>query len=309
MIFYRWLTLSFSLLLLFSPGAVSAKNSTGEIIAYKQVLEISTHLQLPSDVAVDGKGYIYVLDGTVNLVRVYDKKGIPLFTLGGDKMLSQPLGIDVSPAGDVLVADSGNHRLAYFALGQTTPQYLDLPSPPDGKPADPTDVCFAVDNRTFLAVDNDNHRILALDHSGAILWSRGGMGRNPGEFRFPFMMDQDEAGNIYVVEVINTRVQVLDAKGNFSQFIGEWGIEPGQLYRPKGVAVNDSNEVFVSDSYLGVIQIFDREGRLTGIVGDENGKLRKFSTPVGMTSSDSRLFVVEMFKNRITVLQRQKSEN
>ncbi|MBA3007116.1 MAG: NHL repeat-containing protein [Proteobacteria bacterium] len=309
MIFYRWLPLSFCLLLLLSAGAVSAKNSTGEIIAYKQVLEISGPLKLPSDVAVDGKGYIYVLDGTANLVRVYDKNGMPLFTFGGDEMLNQPLGIDVSPAGEVLVADSGNHRLAYFALGQTTPQYFDLPSPPDGKPADPTDVHFGINNHSFLAVDNDNHRILALDHSGAILWSRGGMGRNPGEFRFPFMMDQDDAGNIYVVEVINTRVQVLDAKGNYSQFIGEWGIEPGQLYRPKGVAVSNNDEVFVSDSYLGVIQVFDREGRLTGIVGDENGNLRKFITPVGMTLSDNRLFVVEMFKNRITVLQRQKSEN
>lgn len=304
--FYRWLTFSFSMLLLLSSGAVLAQDSTSVIVAYKQVLEISAPLQLPSDVAVDGKGYIYALDGTNNLVRVYDKNGIPLFTLGGDKMLNQPLGIDVSPAGDVLVADSGNHRLAYFALGQTTPKYLDLPSPQGGKPADPTDVLLGIDNSTFLAVDNDNHRILALDDSGAVLWSRGGMGRNPGEFRFPFMMEQDDAGNIYVVEVINTRVQVLDANGNFSHFIGEWGIEPGQLYRPKGVAINENDEVFVADSYLGVIQIFDREGRLKGIVGDENGNLRKLITPVGITVSENRLFVVEMFENRITVLQRQK---
>jgi len=306
---YRWLSISLFLLSLVSSGTVSAKDGTVKIISYKKIIEISAPLRLPSDVGVDSRGLIYALDGTANLVRVYDKNGTPLFTLGSDTMLNQPLGIDVSAAGDVLVADSGNHRLAYFSSGQTAPRYIDLPAPSGGKPADPTDVLFGIDNLTFLAVDNDNHRVLAVDDSGSILWSRGVMGRNPGEFRFPFMMERDGEGNIYVVEVINTRVQVLDPKGNFSHFIGEWGIEPGQLFRPKGVAVSDNDEVFISDSYLGVIQVFDREGRFTGIVGDEHGNLKIFITPVGMTLSGDRLFVVEMFKNRITVLQRQKLEN
>jgi sugar lactone lactonase YvrE len=129
------------------------------------------------------------------------------------------------------------------------------------------------------------------------------MGRNRDEFRFPFMIDLDDDGNLYVVEVINTRVQVLAPDGAHIRFIGDWGIEPGQFFRPKGVAVSDRNEIFVSDSYLGVIQVFSPEGQLLGIVGDETGNLVKFTTPVGLTVAGSRLFIVEMWNNRLLVLE------
>ena len=154
-------------------------------------------------------------------------------------------GIDVNSSGDVLVADSGNHRLALFTAGETVPRYIDLPTVPGDKPVDPTDAHFGLDRDNFVVVDNDNHKMVGVSRDGKLLWSCGSMGRNPEEFRFPFMMDMDRAGNIYVVEVINTRVQVLTPGGTFKRFIGEWGIEPGQFFRPKGIAVNEKGEVFV----------------------------------------------------------------
>ena len=72
------------------------------------------------------------------------------------------------------------------------------------------------------------------------------------EFRFPFLLDMDQEGNIYVVEAINTRLQVLNTEGKYITTIGGWGVEMGEFYRPKGVAVDTKNRVFVSDSYLGV---------------------------------------------------------
>jgi DNA-binding beta-propeller fold protein YncE len=153
-------------------------------------------------------------------------------------------------------------------------------------------------------VDNDSHRLVTLDRNGKRLWSKGSMGRNREEFRFPFMLDLDKDGNIYVVEVINTRVQVLAPDGSHVRFIGDWGIEPGQFFRPKGIAVSEQNEVYVSDSYLGVIQVFSREGPFLGVVGDAAGNLLKFTTPVGITIEGNRLFVIEMWKNRLLVLEK-----
>jgi DNA-binding beta-propeller fold protein YncE len=299
-----WL-LSFILFtILLFPGAIFAQDGAPHIIHYQPVLSISGSMKLPSDVAVDQSGRIYILDGTADTVRVHSPKGEPLFTMGGPGILKQPLGIDVSPAGEVLVADSGNHRLVLFPAEGKSPHYIEVPSPADGKPSDPTDVNFGPDN-TYVAVDNDNHRVVSLTHSGKLVWATGTMGRNPAEFRFPFLMDIDPSGRIYIVEAINTRLQVLEANGDFARFIGEWGIEPGQFFRPKGVVVNDNNEVFASDSYLGVIQVFKREGGLIGIIGDGKGKITKFKTPMGMAVSGNRLIVVEMFNNRVLVLERQ----
>jgi DNA-binding beta-propeller fold protein YncE len=291
-------------LLLFCVSFVSADDDLLDIIAYRQVSAINDLLHLPSDVAVDQQGRIYILDGTADTVRVYDRRGKPIFVLGGTSVLHSPLGIDVSAEGDVLVADSGNHRIVLFPADKSPALFLDIPPGPGGKLSDPTDVLFGKREGTFHVVDNDNHRLVTLNRTGKVLWSKGSMGRNPGEFRFPFMMDMDSDGNLYVVEVINTRVQVLAPEGTHIRFIGDWGIEPGQFFRPKGIAVSDRDEIFVSDSYLGVIQVFSRKGKFLGAVGDEKGNLEKFTTPVGLAISGRRLLVIEMFKNRLLVLEK-----
>jgi len=293
----------FPVLLFFASG-VLADDGLLKSIAYRQVLAINDLLRLPSDVAVDSQGRIYIVDGTAGTIRVYDRQGNTVFTFGGNSILNQPLGLDVSAEGDVLVADSGNHRLTLFPSDKGPPSFIAIPSPPGGKLSDPTDASFGKGEGIFHIVDNDNHRIVTLDRNGKILWSRGTMGRNPDEFRFPFMMDLDSDGNIYVVEVINTRVQVLTPDGDHIRFIGDWGIEPGQFFRPKGIAVSDKDEIFVSDSYLGVIQVFSRDGKFQGVIGDQTGHLIKFTTPVGLTVSGNRLLIIEMFNNRLLVMEK-----
>jgi len=290
--------------LLFSTSLIFAADEL-KYISYRQILAIDDGLHLPSDVAVDGQERIYVLDGTACTVHVYDPRGGPLFTLGDASVLNQPLGLDVTAEGDVLVADSGNHRLVLFPADRSSPRFLELPAMTGGKPADPTDAAFGARKGIFHAVDNDNHRIVTMDSKGTILWTSGTMGRNEQEFRFPFLMDLDGDGNLYVVEVINTRVQVLSPDGAHLRFIGEWGIEPGQFFRPKGIAVSsNSDEVFVSDSYLGIIQEFSRSGQFIGVVADHAGQPIQFTTPVGLTVFGDRLFVIEMFNNRLVVLEK-----
>lgn len=302
--FYRIFSAVFLAVLLGGFYLVQAQDGELKILPFHQVLAIDETLHLPSDVAVDGQERIYVLDGTADLVRVYDSSGTPLALLGGSSLLNQPLGLDVTDKGDVLVADSGNHRLVLFPEKDRPPVFLPIPPAPNGKPADPTDAVFSLPDGVFHAVDNENHRIMTLDSHGKVLRSVGLMGRNKEEFRFPFMLDKDVDGNLYIVEVINTRVQVLTPDGRHSRFIGDWGIEPGQFFRPKGIAVSDQGEVYVSDSYLGVIQVFSGSGEFLGIVGDSSGQLIKFTTPVGLAISDDRLMVVEMFKNRLLVLKK-----
>lgn len=277
-----------------------------EKIIFQVICEINGPMHFPSDVAFGPDGKVYVLDGTAELIRIYDGNGIPLSILGGSDFLKQPLGLDVNARGDILVADSGNRRLAHFLAGEKQPRYIEIPKPENGHLPDPTDVHFSQDEKAVYIVDNDNHRIIAMTLSGHLLWTRGTMGRNEGEFRFPFMIDVDGKGNLFVVEVINTRVQTLTASGNYRNFIGEWGIEPGQFYRPKGVAVNRDGIVFISDSYLGIVQAFDTGGRFIGIVGNDHGNIRRFKTPVGMDTAEDRLAVVEMINNRVLLLKKQK---
>ncbi|WP_456473524.1 NHL repeat-containing protein [Desulfolithobacter sp.] len=296
-LFLAWLLLPSALL--------AATEQEFQAIRYREVYRISDAFHLPSDVGVDREGRVFVLDGTSDQIRIYDRNGSHIKDLGFSNLLNQPLGLDVSSSGDVVVADSGNHRLIFYSATNKPPRIFPLPPAENGEAADCSDVSFAPDGG-FVVVDNDNHRVLRLDRMGIPVWIKGVMGRNPGEFRYPFMLSTDRDGKSYVVEVINTRVQVLNPDGSFHHFIGGWGIEPGQFFRPKGIAINPDGEIFVSDSYLGVVQVFNLDGELQGIVSDASGKIIKFTTPVGLAATRKKLYVVEMYSGQVVILEKMR---
>lgn len=275
------------------------------VLRFKVLGDISDGLEMPSDVAVGDDGTIYVLDGTNNIVRVYDRDRKKIKILGGDGVLSQPVGIDATSRGEVLVADSLNARIAIFSSDSPTPAYMALPATSDGFRSNPTDVATDPSEEIFYVVDNDNHRVLAIDRAGQLLWTTGKMGRLEGQFRFPFFIAVAKDGDLHILEVVNTRVQVLNPKGEHDLYLGGWGILPGEFFRPKGIAIDEEGKVFVSDSYVGVIQALDQEGNFMGAVGDENGELRRFNNPVGITTWKNYLYVVEMIGNRVLMLQSQ----
>jgi DNA-binding beta-propeller fold protein YncE len=276
----------------------------------KHLYTITSDFQNPSDVVAGKNNKVYVLDGVNNRVKVFNQQGTDLFSFGGagtgKGRFNFPLGIGIDRADRIFVADSGNHRVQVFTPGgeylfqfSTETQHRQI------KPSDPTDVVVESRLNKCFMVDNDNHWIFAYDlgtrkPSGIY----GTMGMEKNEFRFPFFLDMDQEGNLYVVEVINTRVQVLNPQGDYITTIGGWGVEKGEFYRPKGVAVDAKNRVFVSDSYLEVIQVFSRDGTFLSILGNEEGSIARFVTPTGIfIDQQMRLYVVEMQANRVAVMQ------
>ena len=293
------------------PGA-HAQESPVAGVKTRHLFTIESDFNQPSDVVAGNNGRIYVLDGVNDRVKVFDKSGALLFSFGetgsAAGKFSFPLGIGIDDDGRIYVADSGNRRVQLFSPDGT---YLSEFTTETGqeqiKPSDPTDVVVNTALQRCYVVDNDNHRVIVYDlREKKITAVSGTMGMEKKEFRFPFLLDRDREGNLYIVEVINTRVKVLDAEGNYLGNIGGWGVDKGKFYRPKGVAVDSRNRVFVSDSYLGVIQVFDQQGRFLSVLGDGDGKIRSFRTPAGIfIDKQLRLYVVEMLADRVTVLQVQ----
>lgn len=280
------------------------------VLKTKSLFFIQGDCRQPSDVAAGSNGRIYVLDGVNNRVRVHAAGGNLLFSFGttgtGSGEFNFPLGIGIDAGNRVYVADAGNHRVQIFTPDGSYLSQLSTDIDRDqSRASDPTDVAVNSLLKRCYVVDNDNHRVIIYDlQSMKFLRSEGVMGMEKKEFRYPFMIDMDSSGNLYIVEVINTRVKVLDPEGAYLTSIGSFGVEPGQLYRPKGVAIDPAGRVFVSDSYLGVIQVFDGQGRFLWVLGDESGTIIKFKTPTGIFIDKNRkLYVVEMLADRVRVLQ------
>lgn len=297
------------LLVAFVPVA-SAEEVSVPIFKTQPLSIIQHSFRQPSDVVVGNNKNVYVLDGVNNKIKVFNLQGDYLFSFGktgkGKGEFHFPLGIGIDNNDRIYVADSGNHRVQIFTPdGAYLSQFTT--NTDKGKPSDPTDVVVNSKLNICYVVDNDNHRILLYDlEKNAIINTQGTMGMEKKEFRFPFLLDIDKEGNLYIVEVINTRVKVLDPDGNYLNNIGGWGVEKGEFYRPKGIAIDTKNRVFVSDGYLGVIQVFDQDGNFLSVLGDNKGNIIKFITPTGLfIDKKMRLYVVEMLADKVRVLSLQ----
>jgi tripartite motif-containing protein 71 len=294
------------------PGAL-AQPAPEPICTAKPLHTITENFNNPSDVVAGTNGQVYVVDGANNKVKVFNRNGDFLFSFGeagtAQGAFTFPLGIGIDSANRIFIADSGNHRVQIFSPdGKHLSHFSTETAKKQIKPSDPTDVVVDSTLKKCYVVDNDNHWIVVYDlKKGTPITTYGTMGMEKGEFRFPFLLDIDQDGNIYVVEVINTRVTVLAPDGKHLGTIGDWGVEKGEFYRPKGVAVDAQKRVFVGDSYLGVIQVFDQEERVLCALKDEHGSVIKFATPTGIfIDKQMRLYVVEMVANRVRVLQLQQ---
>jgi hypothetical protein len=73
-----------------------------------------------SAVAAHDDGSVFILDGKENRIFAFDAKGRFLRSFGkkgqGPGELNGPIGLMITPAGELLVEDSLNRRLSYFSL-------------------------------------------------------------------------------------------------------------------------------------------------------------------------------------------------
>ncbi|HHL39332.1 MAG TPA: 6-bladed beta-propeller, partial [Deltaproteobacteria bacterium] len=266
----------------------------------------SEPLSLPTDLVVDSRSNIYVLDGVNNRVAVFDGRGRYLRSFGekGESggAFDTPVGIGIDTSDRIYVCDTKNARVVVFDpsgkfLSETAlkvPEGLAAPRPVD---------IVVDDYRGLLYIsDNANHAVLVYSRDGRYLRRWGERGGGEDQFRYPATAARD-GYRLYVADVLGTRVQVINIdKSEFAGQIGRWGVLPGELFRPKGVAVDSEGRVYVADSYMDVIQVFDEYGGLLHILGDGEGRIRRFTSPAGLFIDGSdRLYVVEMLDNRVGV--------
>ncbi len=265
------------------------------------------HMKMPTDVAVDDEGKIYVVDSANHQILVFAADGKYLMAFGSQgkpgEVLSYPVGITTTSDGLVLVADRGNQKIRIFNSDGSLQKTFDTKIE-EGRYT-PVDV--AVDSegkRIFVTASKPFHQIMVLDANGNLISRWGQAGSNKGEFRFPATIAvSPEDDEIYLVDVLNTRVQAFDMNGSFLVTVGSWGVTPGKLFRPKGVAVMKDNSILVSDSYLGVVQLYDSDTRFRAVLGVD-GKIARFNTPTGLQVDDrNRVYIVETMADRVTVCQ------
>jgi uncharacterized protein (TIGR03663 family) len=183
----------------------------------------------------------------------------------GQGQFQDPRGIAVDEAGNVYVADSGNHRIQKFdSRGQFITQWGSQ-GMGSGQFQEPWGIAVDAEGHVYVA-DTWNHRVQKFDAEGNFLLQWGGYratgGAAVGEEGFfwgPRDITIDAVGNVYVTDTGNKRVQTFGPDG---QFLGQWGgfgVEDGQMDEPVGIAIDQEGNIYLADTWNQRVQKFDQD--------------------------------------------------
>ncbi|MCB9858026.1 MAG: cytochrome c3 family protein [Phycisphaerales bacterium] len=282
-------------------AAVHAESpAVGEVVSSFEI-DGAGSLKMPTDVAVDSEGRVYVADGSNDRVVVFGPDGALIESIRaiGGEALSRPVGVAVDAEGRLYVADTGHRR----ALVRDSAGGLDRPILPvtarDGHEADITGVAVSPDGSFVWLVDNDNHRLIRVDVETGGQSIVGELGESIGKLHYPYLVSLATDGSAFVTDVLNGRGQIFNADGRPAGAFSTYGVELGQLYRPKGVVVDAADDIWVSDSVMGVVQVFRGTGGFIDALRDASGEVMRFESPMGLAMHEGHLYVAELGANRV----------
>jgi DNA-binding beta-propeller fold protein YncE len=209
-----------------------------------------------------------------------------------------PAGISLDPAGNLYVADSGNHRIQRLTqAGEYTTIFGGFGF--DRQQLNQPMAVVATGLDVYVA-DMQNRRIKRLDR---LLNFLGVLPEDPEAslFGFPRGVAISKVGEIYVADTENEEIVKLNTSGQLEVRFGGFSYEQGRLHRPANIAVGPAGKVYVADTGNHRIAIFDAfGGYLTDISSDT------LKAPEGVDVDDSGLvYVADTGNHRFTVFSKE----
>jgi uncharacterized protein (TIGR03437 family) len=301
----------------------------------------SAQLYFPTGVAVDSAGNLYIADTNNHRIRKVSKgvittvAGNGLTGFSGDNgaatsaRLGSPVAVAVDSAGNLYIADAGNHSIRKVSNGviATVAGNGFAGFNGDNGPAanaqlnSPYGVAVGSAGDLYIA-DTENQRIRKV--FGGMIATIAGNGtagfsgdNGPAisaRLGTPMGIAVDLAGNLYIADRDNSRVRkvasgvITTAAGNGTQgFSGDNGpAADAQLFNPIGVAVDSLGNLYIADDYTnrirkvtnGAIATVAGGGTPIGANGPALGC--QLGAPSGVAlDSAGNLYIADQASNRV----------
>jgi hypothetical protein len=227
---------------------------------------VSTDFWLPSDVALDAAGRVYVASRGTFRVQIYNPDGSHFATLhdwsAGADWFDRPTGLALAPNGYLYVADAWRQRVAVFDASLAYVASLGVVDEAGSDNAhfnQPGDVAVDSDGTIYVA-DQANQRVQVFDASRNYVRTMGEAGVCDNDFDhfcWPTHLALDAAQRLYVADPGRARVQVFDQSGAYLTTVdGSWGTSPGHMWDAEGVAVDGEGTLYVPDGDNHRVQVF-----------------------------------------------------
>ena len=257
-------------------------------------------LYLPSAVAVDAIGNLFIADAGNYRIRKVDRNGI-ITTVGGggtnypgdggaatNARLSNPDGVAVDSSGNLFIADGDNQRIRKVETNGTITTvagnefygyYGDGGPATNASLTTPTSVAADAFGNLFIA---DGNRIRKVNPSGFIATVAGGVigdgtaGTN-ASLTSPSGVAVDASGNLFIADTGNSRIRKVGINGVITTVAGNGykgytgsGVAAinASFNSPSGVAVDATGNLFIADTYNNRIRKVGTNGIITTVAGN-----------------------------------------
>ncbi|MBN6150752.1 gluconolaconase [Xanthomonas sp. AmX2] len=247
----------------------------------------------PYGIAADRHGVLYVADaGDNNRIRRIGRDGVVATLAGGAEgfadgigqaaRFATPSGIAVDAAGDLYVADTGNHAIRKISVqghvttlaGDGTAGFRDGPAA-QARFNGPVGVAVDAGGRVYVA-DTYNDRIRVIDRDGQVRTLAGG--ERPGyadgaaadaRFDTPTDLEVDAGGTLWIADLRNDAIRRLSPDGQVRTLVGGPSDASQRLfYRPLSLALSHDGVCYVGDAAGRMVQV-TRTGHVLVLSGEQ----------------------------------------
>ncbi len=236
-----------------APDGSTTTFAGSGVAGYKDGPGSQAQFQEPAGIAVDHSGNVYLADRGNNRIRKILPDGT-VSTLAGSGVkgwadgsgtsarFNGPAGVATDAAGDVYVADMGNHRIRKITrdgkvstlAGTGKAGFIDAAAA-EARFDFPAGVALDAAGNVYVA-DSYNQRIRKITSDGRVVTLAGsgtaGFIEGSGavaEFNLPLGVAVDANGLVYVADFTNRRIRLITPDGNVSTLAGAGAAAaPGQ---------------------------------------------------------------------------------
>lgn len=211
----------------------------------------------------------------------------------GEKLLREPLGLDIDSRGNIFVADAMAGKVFRFSRDGES---LEFETPADLASLYPIDV--AVQGTFVFVLDYSLNRILRYDLRGAYLDIL--LSFEEHERMHPASLSAVEGGRIMTTDVENHVVTVWTPLMDVELKVGEFGWSKGSLNRPRKAAVLPGGDIAVVESGNRRVQLFSPAGGYKKLLKTPKGE--GFNSPRSISADKlGNIFVADAGGGRILV--------
>lgn len=301
-------------------------------------------VEVPFGIAVDATGNVVAT--SMHYVVKFNPAGVMTILagavyssgsadgVGAAARFYNPRSVALDGAGNVFVADNGNHAIRKITPAGNVTTVAGTPrhsGTADGTGAvarfnEPAGITVDSAGNAYVA-DYSNHTIRKINVAAEVTTlagTPGVYGRTDGtgaaaRFAGPLGVAHDSAGNIYVADFANYTVRKVSPAGVVTTFAGSAGVSgsmdgtsaTASFYQPAGVAVDSADNVYVADYGNHTIRKITPAGVVTTLAGfagvagsaDGAGTSARFNHPLGLAVDGlGYIYVADAFNHAIRVI-------